>query len=79
MGVKAGVPDILIFTPPPDADAVGAALELKASKRTRVTPAQLQWIEDLRDCGWVARVCYGADESIRWLKSIGYTLERLDR
>lgn len=68
-GVKAGVPDILIFDP--ILGHAGTALELKALDG-RVTDTQAQWLCLLQDRGWIASVKHGADEAIRWLESLGY-------
>lgn len=54
MGVKAGVPDILIFTP--SVDVAGVAIELKVDKN-RTTDKQQEWIESLTICGWACYVC----------------------
>lgn len=72
-GVRAGVPDVLIFTPPPkDAAARGVAIELKRRDNARVTAQQQYWLDSLQSCGWLARVCRGANEAIQWLHSLGY-------
>lgn len=78
MGLKAGVPDFLIFTPPPRSDIgrgyhVGTAIELKRRDRTnKPTRAQLRWLRRLRDLGWYAAVCYGSGEAIELLEELGY-------
>ncbi len=79
-GVKAGVPDILIFTPPPSGVGMGLALELKRPQgfgkaRGRVSAHQRVWLEELRAIGWRAEVAYGYDHAIEILKSSGYDLE----
>jgi hypothetical protein len=80
-GVKAGVPDVLIFEPcyggiPPRTYG-GMAIELKRRDRSesRVTPAESRWLETLRNKGWLAEVCYGADEAIALVKR--YLRERV--
>jgi hypothetical protein len=74
LGVKAGVPDVLIFSPPPERmTARGVAIELKSqSPTTRLTDTQRDWLESLRQCGWLARVCHGADSAIDWLQQLGF-------
>lgn len=73
LGVKAGVPDLLIFDPPPTCpDNVGTAIELKRRKGGRVTPEQTDWLNDLKDRGWAVAVCQGATEAIEFLESLGY-------
>jgi len=73
MGVKPGVPDILIFTPPRAGTYVGTAIELKrADKSNRPTKRQKEWLVKLSELGWYTAVCYGADEAIRLLEKLGY-------
>jgi hypothetical protein len=67
MGVKAGVPDFLIFNPAPL--AVGTAVELKR-KGGRASPEQLAWLAALGRCGWHTKVCYGADDAVGFLSSL---------
>lgn len=77
LGLRAGAPDILIFDPPPaHPSSPGVAIELKRVKGGRVRPQQLAWLEELRDRGWFARVCYGAGEAIEWLETLGYGRRR---
>jgi hypothetical protein len=72
MGVLAGMPDYLIFTPPPNGRASGTAVELKRQDGKRPTRKQLETLERLRGVGWVVCVAHGADEAIEQLKAIGY-------
>lgn len=73
MGVKAGVPDILVFTVPPAyPKARGVALELKRRNVRRPTPAQAAWLAELGTLGWCVRVCSGAAEAISFLLELGY-------
>lgn len=72
MGVKAGVPDLILVDPPPDKSHVGTAIELKRQKGGRVTPDQAKWLDILRERGWAVAVCRGAGEAIDFLKSLGY-------
>lgn len=74
-GVKAGAPDILIFTPPPRwkfSRPGGVAIELKAPKGGRVSPAQQEWLDKLKQCGWHTCVANGAAEAIKFLEGLGY-------
>ena len=78
-GVKAGVPDILIFTPPPTGFGVGFALELKrepseGKQKGRVSVHQRPWLEELRRLGWRAEIGFGLQHSIELLKGAGYTI-----
>ncbi len=70
LGLKAGVPDILIFNKPNRMvmDPVGMAIELKRQKGSKPTDMQNQWMDDLAGEGWLTRVCYGATEAIRFVE-----------
>lgn len=77
-GVESGVPDLLIFTPPPlFPSCVGAAIELKI-KPHRPTAEQLQWLRDLYSVRWAVDLVSGVDaqDAIRLglhrLRSWGY-------
>lgn len=73
LGVKPGVPDILVFTPPPKSPQTrGVAIELKRVGTSRVSPYQQEWLDDLQMLGWDARVCCGAGDAIHWLSELGY-------
>lgn len=71
-GVKAGVPDVLIFESPPNMPmAVGAALELK-TERGRTSPSQEDWLTGLRLNLWEVAVVHGVDEAAAKLREWGY-------
>ena len=74
LGMKAGVPDILIFSPPPATHwpFKGVAIELKIDERAHMTDSQMEWLTALRDCGWRAERCNGSTEAIKFLKGLGY-------
>lgn len=73
LGLKAGVPDVLIFDPPPARpDAVGTAIELKRRIGGTVSKAQQEWLDALRARGWVAEVCQGVNEALGFLETMGY-------
>lgn len=75
MGARAGVPDVLIFTPPPARPAArGVAIELKRRVGGSTTPEQEQWLEQLEQVQWLCRVCKGAADAIRWLEWLGWRL-----
>ena len=57
MGVKAGVPDVLILTPSVDLKYVGFAVELKM-KKGRLSDEQKIWLEELSKLGYKIYVCY---------------------
>lgn len=61
-GLKSGVPDICL--PVARGGHHGLYIELKRVKNSRVTVAQMEWIEALTRQGYVAAVCRGADEAI---------------
>jgi hypothetical protein len=72
-GVKAGVPDIIILSPPPaNPKAKGVAIELKRLKGGSLSPEQRRWLVDMDDLGWVAQRCNGAGEAIDFLRGLGY-------
>lgn len=82
-GVKAGVPDILIFTKPPYRPGVsGVAIELKTQKG-RTSKLQKEWLRYLYECGWISLVCFGFGQFEICIRSLGYqyitTDERRDR
>jgi len=61
-GVKAGVPDL--FLPIASSGKHGLFLEMKV-KPNKPTKMQLEWQERLNSIGYLAVVCYGADEAIK--------------
>jgi hypothetical protein len=74
LGLKPGVPDILIFDPPPKHPwAPGCAVELKRVKGGRTSPEQVVWLAQLEARGWRCLVAPGAEAAILWLSSaMGY-------
>ena len=78
-GLKPGVPDVLIFTPPPSGIGCGMAIELKrdsgqGKQRGRLSPHQRIWLEELRALGWRAEVAYGYDHALEILRGAGYII-----
>lgn len=74
MGVKPGVPDILIFTPPPApvlSSHVGMAIELKIGSN-KPTETQKQWARDLSAQGWLCATVWGWDAFLSAVKGSGY-------
>jgi hypothetical protein len=69
-GLKAGVPDVLIFTPCTCDGRTypGVAIELKRRKGGVVSDLQDTWLQNLRACGWLAFVALGADDAIARLQ-----------
>lgn len=73
-GVQKGVPDLMIFTPPPNKpEFVGCALEMKTTARgSGLRPNQKRWGADLQKVGWVWIVGWGAKDAIAKLRELGY-------
>ena len=73
MGAKAGVPDCLIFTRPPNmTQYVGTALELKRLRGGTVRKKQGQWLDDLEREHWYPVVARGLHDAIDQLERLGY-------
>lgn len=70
-GHYKGIPDVTVLLPKGSA----IFIELKRIKGGVVTPEQKKWIKDLQDLGYPAKVCYGADEAIDFVKE---ELEKLE-
>ena len=67
-GVKAGVPDVFLMCRRRHYGAL--AIELKRADRSNhATDAQRDWIERLRAAGYMAVICYGAQEAIEVIKT----------
>lgn len=76
LGVKPGVPDVMIFDiPPAYPDAKGAVIELKRRKGGRLSDEQMEWLVRLSGLGWKTAVCKGTEEAIMRLKQWGYISE----
>lgn len=76
-GMKRGIPDVLIFRPPPRGDHRGVAIELKRQHApgvsTRVSEDQRDWLHALGRFGWACWVCYGWEAAARALvHDLGY-------
>ena len=74
-GLKPGVPDILIFTPPNAFDAkgysyLGVALELKRAKGGRLSAEQARWLDALQNLGWYTVLAIGLDDALGALSSL---------
>ena len=63
-GHYKGIADMTIFLPKGRA----MFLELKRVKGGVVSEEQKKWIKYLQSLDYPARVCYGADEAIEWIK-----------
>lgn len=64
-GVKAGVPDLCV--PVARCGYHGLFIEMKAKSGGRVSGHQARWIALLREQGYAAYVCEGADSAIKLL------------
>ena len=64
VGVKRGFPDFMLLLP--SRGYHGLFIELKRSERkqSKLSPEQLSWLIRLNNKGYLADVCYGADEAI---------------
>ncbi len=72
-GVKAGVPDVLIFDAPPAVpEARGVAIELKRTKGGKTTESQEDWLDGLASRKWVVCTVHGISNAILALKELGY-------
>lgn len=67
-GFEVGVPDLVLLFD----NGVTAFIELKRREKSasKVRPCQEEWIKWLQEHGYPARICYGADEAVRFVKSI---------
>lgn len=73
LGVKAGVPDVIIFDSPPNSlGHRGAAIELKRKKGGTLSDAQADWLLKLAARGWAIATCKGIDQAIKQLRIWGY-------
>jgi hypothetical protein len=76
-GVIPGVPDLLIFTKPPNRpEAVGVALEMKTEKfsDSQLRRSQREWLDDLETLGWVSLIGKGSADAVTQLRDLGYPI-----
>ena len=85
LGAKAGIPDIIIFDPPPCSpicptcgrpEAPGAFDEIKAGKN-QTEPEQDAWHRVLWDRDWLGGVSRGIDDTLDKLRGLGYPIGRV--
>ncbi len=63
MGVRAGVPDVLVITP-----KVLCFVEVKRPKNSATSAAQKVWIEELNKLpGVAAKICKGYEECVSFI------------
>jgi hypothetical protein len=73
IGLKAGVPDLLILNAPPKhPTAKGVALEMKRLGATGPTDSQKAWLLTFSEQGWVSYCAFGATDAIGFLRSLGF-------
>lgn len=72
MGVKKGVPDVIIPCACVMIDKYynACAIELKRTKGGRVSPEQDRWHHELERRGWLVRVCHGSGSAIDFVESL---------
>lgn len=63
-GHYSGIPDLVILL----GNGKVCFVELKRQKGGVVSEEQKKWIKYLQSLDYPARVCYGADEAIEWIK-----------
>ena len=76
-GRWAGMPDLLIFDPPPlRPDCFATALEMKRedARPSDLREDQLRWLTILGDRGWAAVVGLGANDALTKLRQLGYAV-----
>ena len=71
-GAKKGSADNRIYDRIPTAPEVrGIAIELKRVRGGVESPEQEAWRKRLTACGWLAVVCHGAQEAVRFVTALG--------
>ena len=76
-GAKKGVPDLLIFDPPPlFPDFFATFLEMKVRDEMKAVtgPEQVRWHEKLHVRRWKGKVCYGSTMAIEYMRLLGYNV-----
>ncbi len=70
MGVKRGVPDIVIVDPV--GDYVGTVVELKRVSGGVVSAEQREWLSAFKERGWATCIAKGARDAVSQLQELGY-------
>jgi len=65
-GVRRGVPDIFLLSP--SNGFHGLAIEMKKDKGGKVSKEQREWLDALKEEGYSAHVCDGAQAAIDTIK-----------
>lgn len=71
LGLSAGVPDLVIVTPPPCGGYVAAALEIKREGGC-LSDAQRGWLGAMAGAGWAVACEYGPEACLGRLRAWGY-------
>ena len=81
-GLKAGAPDLLIFTSPKKlgVQLEGAvwkayhsvAVEMKKQSGGTQSKVQKEWQFNLEECGWIYLLCKGYEDAKKKLTNLGY-------
>jgi hypothetical protein len=74
MGVKKGVPDILIFDPTPTLPFCGVAIELKVQSGGHLSEEQRFWGAALQERRWFHITAKGWLEAVLQLRGVGYKI-----
>ncbi|MCQ2975158.1 MAG: VRR-NUC domain-containing protein [Bacteroidales bacterium] len=72
-GLSVGFPDLEILI----GNGITLYVEMKRTKGGVVSEAQKKWIEWLNENGYNAKVCYGAEEAIEFVKNCINNLKKL--
>lgn len=64
-GLRAGFPDLVAII-----DGNFIAIEMKRVKGSVVSKEQKEWIEALQNAGVETRICRGADEAIKFIRTL---------
>lgn len=73
LGLKSGIPDVIIFDHPPNFPRCkGAVIELKRRKKWKLSEEQGDWLIYFEENGWKQAICPGLDDAIQELRNWGY-------
>lgn len=71
-GMTAGVPDIIVITPPPKHPDKHLAIEVKRSSGGVVAPSQKEMHAKMTNQNWLVMVSKGYTHCVEILESLGY-------
>ena len=74
LGMRHGVPDLIVITPPPAHPEMRLAIEMKRTDGSTadLTKHQIATHEAMARNGWTVWVCFGHEQTITRLKEVGY-------